>query len=156
MGYGEKTTMINRTNTSFLVGITIGIFIILAIPFFDDGPVLAFGAPGTHGEGQNRDRIASVRAAVALLMAIDNKLGAISESLQKTQISSENDHALLNKKECDGTKEGIGTFLYLADLSFKESKESEGEEKEKADEAAILLSTLSANYSTVYSVLCKS
>ena len=76
-----------------------------------------------------------------------------------------NEHQLMDKKQCTEMKEGIGYFLGVADYLFKEIKKLEGmsgSEKEKQGtekelwEGALAMSQLSANYSTVYEVLCTS
>ena len=73
-------------------------------------------------------------------------------------------HDLLDAKNCQETKEGIGYFLGVADYLFKESEKNnktmQTEEERKANETellggAIAFSQLAANYSTVYEVWCK-
>ena len=73
-------------------------------------------------------------------------------------------HDLLDAKNCQETKEGIGYFLGIADYLFKENEKNntrmQTEEERKANEeellgGAIAFSQLAANYSTVYEVWCK-
>ena len=73
-------------------------------------------------------------------------------------------HDLLDAKNCQETKEGIGYFLGVADYLFKENEKNnktmQTEEERKANETellggAIAFSQLAANYSTVYEVWCK-
>ena len=74
------------------------------------------------------------------------------------------DHDLLDEEACRETKEGIGSFLLVADYLFKEFEKNKStmqtEEEKKAKEkellgGAIAFSQLAANYSTVYEVWCK-
>tara|TARA_B100000029_G_scaffold11382_1_gene12169 strand:- start:2396 stop:2800 length:405 start_codon:yes stop_codon:yes gene_type:complete len=70
-------------------------------------------------------------------------------------------HHLISKQDCKEMKNGIGTFLYGADLLFNEAEElkkktgSENEEYWEKMEGATWLSGLAANYSTIYDVWCK-
>ena len=71
------------------------------------------------------------------------------------------DHDLLDENACNETKEGIGGALGVADYLFKEverldKEKSKNEQKQKElFEAALALSEIAENYSTVYAVWCK-
>lgn len=85
-------------------------------------------------------------------------------SLSSTVIADDK-HQLMNEKQCADMKDGIGYFLGVADYLFKEIEKLEGmsgseNEKEGTEkelwEGALAMSQVSANYSTVYEVWCKS
>ena len=85
-------------------------------------------------------------------------------SLSSTVIADDK-HQLMNEKQCADMKDGIGYFLGVADYLFKEIEKLEGmsgseNEKEGTEkelwEGALAMSQVSANYSTVYAVWCKS
>jgi hypothetical protein len=142
--------MIDRTTKLLLAAIAVGLFLNAAVPVIQPTVALAQGAEVQRGE-PGLDRLTEI------LTDIDNKLEVISNELKMTASATENNDPLLNEADCKSAKDATGLFLYLADLSWKESERSrEGStEKLEADAAAMALSTLASNYSTVYSVFCK-
>ena len=137
--------MIDRTTKLLLAAIAVGLFFNAAVPLIQPTAALAQEAEAQRGE-PGLDRLTEI------LTNIDNKLEAIISELK----IAEPDGTLLDEASCNKTKDGVGLFLYLADLSLQESlRLREGSaEKARADTAAIDLSTLASNYSTVYSVFC--
>jgi len=142
--------MIHRTTKLLLAAIAVGLFFNAAVPLIQPTVALAQEAEVQRGE-PGLDRLTEI------LTDIDNKLEAISNELKMAPSATENDDPLLDEADCKTIKDGIGLFLILADLSFKESARfGEGStEKLKADTDAMALSTLTSNYSTVYAVFCK-
>ena len=85
--------------------------------------------------------------------------------LLSSTVIADDKQQLMNEKQCAEMKDGIGYFLGVADYLFKEIEKLEGmsgSKTEKKDtekelwEGAMAMSQLSANYSTVYEVWCKS
>ena len=85
--------------------------------------------------------------------------------LLSSTVIADDKHQLMNEKQCADMKDGIGYFLGVADYLFKEIEKLEGmsgseNEKEGTEkelwEGALAMSQVSANYSTVYEVWCKS
>jgi hypothetical protein len=137
--------MIDRTTKLLLAAIAVGLFFNAAVPLIQPTAALAQEAEAQRGE-PSLDRLTEI------LTNIDNKLEAIISELK----IAGPDGTLLDEASCNETKDGIGLFLYFADLSLQESgRLREGSaEKARADTAAIDLSTLASNFSTVYSVFC--
>lgn len=94
-----------------------------------------------------------------------NLIAVILTILLSSTVIADDKHQLMNEKQCADMKDGIGYFLGVADYLFKEIKKLEGmsgseNEKEGTEkelwEGALAMSQVSANYSTVYEVWCKS
>ncbi len=94
-----------------------------------------------------------------------NLIAVILTILLSSTVIADDKHQLMNEKQCADMKDGIGYFLGVADYLFKEIEKLEGmsgseNEKEGTEkelwEGALAMSQVSANYSTVYEVWCKS